>query len=124
MKVQGDVSLYDGNLLYWASRMGRHPELSPGRAYLLKRQKGRCAMCGLLFTNMQEVVENDHRVPRSQMGSDALPNRQLLHGHCHDQKTATDGRRRQWPVLQPGREARDRFPRFEGAETGRIGSGN
>jgi RNA-directed DNA polymerase len=90
VKVHGDASLYDGNILYWASRMGRHPELSPGRAYLLKQQKGRCAICGLLFTNMQEVVENDHRVPRSRMGSDALHNRQLLHGHCHDQKTARD----------------------------------
>ncbi len=90
-KVRGDASLYDGNLLYWASRLGRHPEMTRSRATLLKRQKGRCARCGLLFTNMEEVMENDHRVPGSRGGSSALHNLQLLHGHCHDQKTATDG---------------------------------
>jgi len=94
VKVQADASLYDGNILYWASRLGRHPELSQSKAILLKRQKGRCASCGLLFTNVHEVVENDHRVPRSAGGPDALHNRQLLHGHCHDQKTANDGRLR------------------------------
>ena len=90
-KVWGGASLYDGNLLYWASRMGRHPEMTRSRATLLKRQKGRCARCGLLFTNMEEVMEHDHRVPASRGGSSALHNLQLLHGHCHDQKAATDG---------------------------------
>jgi len=35
LKVRADASIYDGNLLYWywASRLGRHPELpaSPGQ---------------------------------------------------------------------------------------------
>lgn len=91
VKVRGETSLYDGDLLYWATRLGRHPELPTSRAILLKRQKGRCAECGLLFTSMDELMESDHRVPRSLGGSDAGPNRQLLHGHCHDQKTARDG---------------------------------
>jgi len=28
---------YDGDLLYWSARMGRHPELAPQVARLLKR---------------------------------------------------------------------------------------
>ena len=91
IKVRADASPYDGDLLYWASRLGRHPELSPSKADLLKRQNGRCAWCGLLFTDVEELIESDHTLPRSLGGSDRRANRQLLHGHCHDQKTARDG---------------------------------
>jgi RNA-directed DNA polymerase len=84
-------SFYDGNLLYWASRLGRHPELPLSRAHLLKQQKGRCTWCGLLFTTMEDIMEVDHKVPRSRGGTNTIHNRQLLHGHCHDAKTASDG---------------------------------
>lgn len=90
LKVRADASIFDGNLLYWASRLGRHPELPASRANLLKRQKGRCAWCGLFFTAMDDVMEVDHKVPRSHGGTDLTHNRQLLHGHCHDVKTVTD----------------------------------
>ena len=43
VKVRTEASIYDGNLLYWASRLGRHPQLPASRANLLKRQRGRCA---------------------------------------------------------------------------------
>jgi RNA-directed DNA polymerase len=33
------------------------------------------------------------RLPRAIGGTDQLLNLQLLHRHCHDQKTATDGSR-------------------------------
>jgi RNA-directed DNA polymerase len=89
-KVNGAASPYNGDLLYWASRMGPHPELSPGKAHLLRRQKGCCAWCGLLFTTMDDIMEVDHKVPRSRGGIDMPHNHQLLHGHCHDEKTATD----------------------------------
>lgn len=46
LKVRSHASIYDGNLLYWASRLGRHPELPTSKANLLKRQQGRCARCG------------------------------------------------------------------------------
>jgi RNA-directed DNA polymerase len=91
VKVQGDASFYDGDLLYWASRLGRHPELPRSRAHLLKQQKGRCTWCGLLFTTMEDIIEVDHKVPRSRGGINTIQNRQLLHGHCHDAKTASDG---------------------------------
>jgi RNA-directed DNA polymerase len=107
--VRLDKSLYDGDLVYWATRMGRHPELPRSKAYLLKRQRGRCTVCGLLFAAMQELVENDHRIPRSLRGSDAAHNRQLVHGHCHDQKTRTDGSNRS--PHRRGIHAKDRSPR-------------
>ena len=65
VKVKGDASFFDGNVVYWASRLGRHPELPKSKAELLKRQQGRCARCGLFFTDMHEVMESDHRRPRS-----------------------------------------------------------
>src|SRR5262249_10565278 len=74
---------------YWGSRMGRHPELPPIVARLLRQQGRRCAECGLIFTT-EERVEIDHRVPRSAGGTGTRANLQLLHGHCHDAKTARD----------------------------------
>jgi len=43
VKVKGDKSPYDGDLVYWSSRLGRHPELSKTKTTLLKKQKGKCA---------------------------------------------------------------------------------
>jgi RNA-directed DNA polymerase len=37
---------------------------------------------------MDDVLEVDHKVPRARGGSNMPHNRQLLHGHCHDVKTA------------------------------------
>ena len=95
VKVRGAASPFDGDVVYWASRLGRHPELPASKATLLKRQHGRCARCGLLFLNVDELIEDDHRTPRRFGGSAMYANRQLLHGHCHDQKTAADGSLRQ-----------------------------
>jgi RNA-directed DNA polymerase len=69
--------------------MGRHPEVSNRLAYLLKVQNGKCAHCRLSFS-YSDVMEVDHRIPRSQGGTDAYLNLQLLHRHCHDAKTAAD----------------------------------
>jgi RNA-directed DNA polymerase len=88
--VRRDASPYDGDWRYWASRLGRHPELPASKAALLKRQHGRCAWCGRYFTELGDLLENDHRTPRSRGGADAAANRQLLHAHCHDQKTGAE----------------------------------
>jgi RNA-directed DNA polymerase len=95
--VRRDASPYDGNWAYWASRLGRHPELPASKAALLQRQHGRCAGCGRYFLERGELMEIDHRIPRSRGGSDATTNRQLLHAHCHAAKTATDGSHRPRP---------------------------
>jgi RNA-directed DNA polymerase len=89
-KVAGVRSPFDGDWPYWAARLGRHPDLPPPAAYCLKRQNGKCARCGLFFTLGDSLIESDHRIPRAQGGPHGSENRQLLHGHCHQSKTADD----------------------------------
>jgi RNA-directed DNA polymerase len=90
VKVKGESSPYDGNLVYWSKRRGESPELPLRVATLLKRQKGKCAYCELHFRE-EDVLEVDHIIPKSQGGKDEYKNWQLLHRHCHDIKTASDG---------------------------------
>jgi RNA-directed DNA polymerase len=90
VKVKGNKSPYDGDWLYWCKRMGEHPEIPVRVATLLKNQKGKCNLCGNYFKD-GDSLEVDHIIPRSQGGKDEYKNLQLLHRHCHDKKTATDG---------------------------------
>lgn len=68
--------------------MGKHPEAPTRVATLLKMQKGKCTHCGLFFHH-EDLMEIDHKIPRSQGGKESYDNLQLLHGHCHDVKTAS-----------------------------------
>lgn len=88
-KVKGDKSPYDGDLTYWSNRLGSHPELSQEKASLLKKQKGKCAYCGLNFRD-EDLFETDHIIPKFKGGKNSKNNKQLLHRHCHDSKTALD----------------------------------
>ncbi len=90
VKVKGNASPYDGNLVYWSSRQGKHPEMPKRTASLLKKQKGKCNLCGLYFKD-GDVIELDHIIPKSKGGKDEYKNWQLLHRHCHDEKTSMDG---------------------------------
>jgi RNA-directed DNA polymerase len=90
VKVKGESSPYDGNLVYWSTRMGKSPELPERVVKLLKDQKGKCTHCELHFRE-EDVLEIDHKVPKSKGGKDTYKNWQLLHRHCHDTKTANDG---------------------------------
>lgn len=90
VKVKGEVSPYNGNFIYWGERMGKHPDVSNRKAKLLKKQKGKCNWCGLHFRE-EDTLEVDHIKPTSTGGKDNYTNLQLLHKHCHDVKTATDG---------------------------------
>ncbi|NEP03316.1 MAG: group II intron reverse transcriptase/maturase [Symploca sp. SIO2E9] len=83
VKVKGTVSPFDGNLTYWSSRMGKHPEMPEQKAKLLKHQKGKCAYCGLIFRD-EDILEVHHMQLRSKGGSHKLENLELLHLHCHD----------------------------------------
>jgi RNA-directed DNA polymerase len=112
IKVKGTKSFYDGDWLYWATRMGRHPETSPRRAHLLKRQHGQCARCGLYFAT-GDIIELDHIQPRSQGGHDSYENWQLLHGHCHDQKTRSER-------STPSKSIRDKDRRIEEPNEGKL----
>ena len=70
--------------------MGKYLTVSQSVATLLKKQKGRCPICELYFKD-DDRMKIDHRIPLSLGGSSSYSNLQLLHRHCHDRKTATDG---------------------------------
>lgn len=90
IKVQGVRSPYDGDWAYWARRLGKHPDMPMSITKLLQRQHGKCAWCGLSF-HEEDVLERDHVIPIALGGRNQYANWQLLHRHCHDQKTASDG---------------------------------
>ena len=87
VKVKGTATPYDGNFLYWALRLANHPLTRGDEGKLLKRQKGICGECKLRFRD-GDLREIDHIIPRTWGGTDWLSNKQVLHRHCHDQKTA------------------------------------
>jgi RNA-directed DNA polymerase len=87
VKVQGERSPYDGDWVYWSTRMGKHPEAKRSVSILLKEQKGKCPWCGLFFKD-GDRLEIDHKIPKSQGGKNSYENLNLLHRHCHDHKTA------------------------------------
>ena len=89
-KVKGEKSPFDGDWIYWTTRIGKHPEVSTRMGTLLKKQKGKCNHCRLNFKS-DDLLEIDHIVPKSKGGKDWYKNLQVLHRHCHDDKTATDG---------------------------------
>jgi len=89
VKVQGNRSPFDGDWVYWSTRMGKHPEADKRVATLLRKQKGKCSHCGLYFKD-GDLLEIDHKIPKSQGGKDTHNNYQLLHRHCHDNKTVQD----------------------------------
>ena len=92
VKVQGRRTPYDGDEVYWGRRRAHHPGTSKRVARLLRRQDGRCTQCGYAF-KAGDGLEVDHRIPRIQGGSDDSTNWQLLHRHCHVEKTARERRR-------------------------------
>ena len=89
VKVKGEDSPLNGKLVYWSIRMGRSPDMPYRKASLLKRQKGVCPWCCLHFRE-GDILEEDHILARALGGKDRYDNLQLLHGHCHDAKTALD----------------------------------
>lgn len=90
VKVRGDKSPFDGDLIYWSLRQSKHPEMPSTKAKLLKLQNGKCAWCDLHFRE-GDLLEIDHIKPISCGGKKEWQNLQLLHRHCHDDKTANDG---------------------------------
>jgi RNA-directed DNA polymerase len=91
VKVQGSRSPYDGDWSYWGLRKARHPGIPKRITFLLRRQAGRCNFCGLYFRT-EDQLEVDHILPKSQGGQDAYNNWQLLHTHCHHQKSAAEAK--------------------------------
>jgi RNA-directed DNA polymerase len=89
-KVTGDKSpgacpersRRDGHWPYWVERLGRDPTKPTRVIRLLKRQKNRCALCGLRFV-VENIVEVHHQ--DGELTNNRYANLALLHGHCHDE---------------------------------------
>lgn len=79
-KVAGQRSPFDGDAVYWSTRMGTHPLTPPIVARLLKKQQGLCANCGLYF-KLGDLMALAIR-GRDQ-GSPLRPTG-LIHRHCQD----------------------------------------
>ena len=69
--------------------MGRNAEMPQNKAFLLRKQKGKCSWRGLSFRN-EDVLEIDHKIAKALGGTNDNSNKQIIHGHCHDEKTALD----------------------------------
>lgn len=89
VKVKGVNSPFDSNLIYWTKRTANSSAFPIRVRTLLKRQKGKCAICKLAF-EPSDVMEVDHIKPKSMGGKDTYQNLQLLHRQCHVQKTAEE----------------------------------
>ncbi|MEL6322017.1 MAG: group II intron maturase-specific domain-containing protein, partial [Cyanobacteria bacterium J06626_14] len=89
IRLKGDKSPYDRDWTYWTLRLANYSQVRKEVRILLKRQKGKCNGCGH-YIHSTDVIEVDHIKPKAEGGSDLLQNKQLLHGHCHDKKTAED----------------------------------
>ncbi len=87
IKVKGQASPFDGNLLYWAKRLKNHPLTKTVLGRLLQKQQGKCRWCELLFRE-DDFIEIDHITPKSEGGGEELSNKFALHRHCHDQRHA------------------------------------
>ena len=87
MKVQGRRSPYDGDWLYWSTRLGKHPEVPLRVTRLLKLQRGKCPACELFFKD-GDVMQVVHVVFKD--GPDVRHYRHLLHRHCHQAKSASN----------------------------------
>jgi len=85
VKVEGTRSPYDGDEIYWSTRMGDKYKIDePQKARLLKRQKGKCGHCGLRF-KPDDILEKHHLNHKAKGGSNADNNLIIVHLHCHDQ---------------------------------------
>jgi RNA-directed DNA polymerase len=87
VKVAGNRSPYDGDWVYWSTRLGYHPDVPPRVARLLKRQKGRCLVCGMWFRDGAVLVVRQ-LISFARGGSNWSHNQLLLHRHCQALMTA------------------------------------
>lgn len=81
-KVRGESSPFDGNWTYWSKRKGEYPGISKKVTITIKRQKGKCAECGLNF-HPDDLIEIHHK--NGNHRDNRLENLAAIHLHCHDQ---------------------------------------
>jgi RNA-directed DNA polymerase len=79
VKVKGTLSPYDGDAIYWSTRMGKHPDLPKPITTLIKRQRGNCPACGLYFKAGDRLAET--RLVRDP-ADDPRGSLAVIHEHC------------------------------------------
>jgi RNA-directed DNA polymerase len=89
VKVEGIASPFDGNLIYWATRIGKSALIPPNKARLIQEQKGRCGICGRFFLP-DDIIERDHIVPKALGGKNLRDNVHAVHRYCHLNKTGAE----------------------------------
>lgn len=90
MKVSGTRTPYDGDSNYWSLRLRRYVLLNTRELFLLKRQKGRCEMCGNSFVAGQQH-RIGHVIPLALGGKDVYSNLRIVHLKCPRDKSTEDG---------------------------------
>jgi RNA-directed DNA polymerase len=113
IKVKGKRSPFDGDWPYWATRMGKHPELPAQLAKLLKHQHGQCSYCSLYF-KLEDLLEVHHL--DGNRHNHKRENLTLLHQHCHDQ--VHSGVHDKHPVVEKLDESKGSRPVLQ---TSRVG---
>lgn len=83
VKVKLTRSPYDGDYIYWSTRMGKSPLLNQSKANALKKQKGRCLHCNQFFLP-GDKLETYHPVPLKNGGNKSYSNTTVVHNYCHD----------------------------------------
>jgi len=93
-KVKGRASPFDGNLVYWATRLKDSPLTGSRLGKVLRIQKGQCPWCGL-YLKEGDLVELDHFIPRRPPfnGPDTISTLRAYHHYCHHQKTKLEVQR-------------------------------
>jgi RNA-directed DNA polymerase len=77
--VRMHASPYDGDAVYWSTRLGRHPEMPRSYARLLKQQNGYCPICGRFFAPGDSFFIIRRSGDRKRMISGRAL---LIHEHC------------------------------------------
>lgn len=81
VKVRGTKSPYDGDWVYWGSRLRKIPDKPPKVIKLLEKQRNKCNHCQLGF-RFDDIIEIHHQ--DKNRNNNTIENLSLLHGHCHD----------------------------------------
>ena len=86
VKIQGNASPFNGNNLYWATRNAKYSTWNYRKVSLVKNQFSKCNWCNKPFLH-DSIIEIDHIKPIALKGKDDFNNLQVLHIHCHAEKT-------------------------------------
>ena len=113
IKVKAGRSFYDGDEIYWASRLSKgYGDITASKAKKLKEQDGKCVFCKATF-KQGDKMETHHKIHVADGGSNKRNNLVLLHLHCHDQYHAKftrikhEERRNNKNLADPYREMSD-----------------